>query len=240
MGEFQIKVMRDFPRSGMALQRQFLIAQGIQVPRSSPQKPLQQFFLSPMAQEASSPQDLPQDVTKMWTFESENGVKLQVQTDSMSLQSTLHKTYNKSSEEHKFRDSIEKALNALKAVAPVPLFLRVGLRYVDDCPVPALNNEAYSQYYNTMLALDRFNLADAEELTHMAVMRRGNRHIRICEALRVVDGKPVLTLDCDAYAINVESGNCLGVTDGLHDLVADEYEKTLKKPVFEHMRHPQS
>lgn len=222
MGEFQLKVMKDFPKSSMALTRQILIAQGVQIADGAP--------LQGNAQ--------PAEVGKVWNFESENGVELHVTSDSMDLSSTLHKTYNNPNHPNRFRDSIKMALDALIAVAPVPVFSRVGLRYIDDCPIPALDNNAYRQYYNTTLALGRFNLADAEEMTHVAVVRRGHRSIRIREALRVLGDRPQLALDFDGYSLNVESGRCLTITDELHDLVIDEYEKTIRDPVVQIMRQP--
>ena len=220
MGEFQLKVMKEFPKSSMALTRQILIAQGVQIADGAP--------LQGNA--------LPAEVGKVWNFESENGVELHVTSDSMDLSSTLHKTYNNPNHPNRFRDSIKMALDALNAVAPVPVFSRVGLRYIDDCPIPSLDNNAYRQYYNTTLALGRFSLTDAEEMTHVALVRRGNRNIRIREALRVLGDKPQLTLDFDAYTVNVEPANCLAMTDDLHNLVIDEYEQTLREPVFQIMR----
>jgi uncharacterized protein (TIGR04255 family) len=222
MGEFQLKVMKDFPKSSIALTRQFLIAQGVKLAEVG----------------GAQGEAQPPEVGKIWNFESETGVELHVMSESMDLSSTLHKTYNNPNQLHRFRDSIKMALDTLLAVAPVPIFSRVGLRYVDECPVPAIENAVYRQHYNSTLALDRFNLADVEELSHVALVRRGPRYVRIREVLRVPAGKPQLTLDFDAYSINVEPGTCLALTDELHDLVIAEYEKTLREPVFEIMRQP--
>lgn len=55
MGEFQLKVMKDFPKSSMALTRQILIAQGVQIPEAAPAQSNAQ----------------PSEVGKVWNFESE-------------------------------------------------------------------------------------------------------------------------------------------------------------------------
>jgi uncharacterized protein (TIGR04255 family) len=220
MGEFQLRVMKNFPKSSMALNRQFLIAQGVKI-----------------GEVGAAQGDIePPEVEKVWNFESETGVELHVKADSMDLSSTLHKTYNNQTEPNRFRDSIMLALDALIGVAPVPVFTRVGLRYIDDCPVPAFENAAYLEYYNSTLALDKFNLPDVEEMNHVVLLRRGPHSIRIRELLRAKKDKPKLTLDFDAYSGNVEPRSCLALTDNLHDLVVAEYARILREPVFQIMR----
>ena len=222
MGDFQLLVMKDFPKSSLALTRQFLIAEG-----SS---------LEGLGKGAGDP--APTEIGKIWNFASDTGVELHVKSDSMDLSSTLHKTYNNQDHPIRFRDSIKKAVDALLEVVKIPIFSRVGLRYVDDCPVPALDNAAYREHYNTTLALDRFKLPEAEEITHTALVHRGIRTIRVREHLRIKGGVPQLTLDFDAYSAAIDSGECLAVTDELHDLVSAEYEQSLRGPVFEIMRKP--
>jgi uncharacterized protein (TIGR04255 family) len=224
MGEFQIKVMKDFPKSGLALRRQFLIADGVR--------------LSDLGK--SQDEDHMAEIGKIWNFESETGIALNVKSDSLDLSSTLHKTYNNTSEPNRFRDSIKKAVDTLLEIAPVPIFSRVGLRYIDNCPVPAANNDAYQTHYNSTLALHRFKLEDAEDITHIAHVRRGTRFVRIKEAFSTTGGKLQLILDFDAYSINVSSADCMAVTDELHDVIIHEFELSLRPPVYEFMRKPQS
>lgn len=224
MGEFQVKVMKDFPKSSLALSRQILIAHGVKLPD-----------LAKLQEEGHTA-----DIGKIWNFESETGVELHVKSDSLDLSSTLHKTYSNPSEPHRFRDSIKKAVDALLEVTSIPILSRVGLRYIDDCPVPAVDNAVYRQHYNSTLALDRFSLPDAEEITHVARARRGKHFVRFVEQFRNPEGKPQLTLDFDAYSLNVESASCLAVTDELHALVIAEYEQSLRPPVFDFMRKPRT
>lgn len=222
MGDFQLKVMQDFPTSSLTINRQMLIAQGTSFDELG----------------KSNPDALPPEVEKIWNFASPTGVELHVKSDSMDLSSTVHKTYNNPASDIRFRDSIKKAVDALLGVVAIPMFSRVGLRYIDDCPVPALENVTYRDYYNTTLALDRFGLPDVGEITHSAVVRRGGHSVRVREDLRFKDGKPCLTLDFDAFSASVPSATCMDVTDALHDLVIAEYEKTLREPVLHIMRQP--
>jgi hypothetical protein len=44
-----------------------------------------------------------------------------------------------------------------------------------------------------------------------------------------------LTLDFDGFAADVSYAQCLSVTDKLHDIIAEEYKKSIKKPVYDYM-----
>lgn len=222
MGDFQMKVMKDFPKSGLTLSRQFVIAEADKIP------------------DAVKIQDESRglEVGKIWNFASETGVELHVKTNSLDLSSTLHKTYNNPGETHRFRDMIKNAVDAFLEVAPIPIISRIGLRYIDECPVPAQNNVAYRDFYNTCFPLDRFPLADAEDMSYSTCMRRGKHFVRFVEAFRATNGKPTLRLDFDSFALNIDAATYLDVTDDLHKLVVAEYEACLKPPVFDYMRKP--
>jgi len=224
MGEFQMKVMKDFPKSGLTLSRQFVIAEVDKIPD-----------VVKMQDESRG-----LEVGKIWNFASENGVELHVKTNSLDLSSTLHKTYNNPKETNRFRDMIKNAVDAFLEVAPIPIISRIGLRYIDNCPVPAQDNVAYREYYNTCLPLDRFALADAEDMSYSVRVRRGKHFVRFVEAFQKADGKPQLMFDFDGYALNIDSATYLAVTDELHNLVVAEYEACLKPPVFEYMRKPRA
>ena len=48
-----------------------------------------------------------------------------------------------------------------------------------------------------------------------------------------------LTLDTDAYAENVQSSDYLAVTDRLHAAIVEEFEASIREPVYQHMRRAQ-
>ena len=68
------------------------------------------------------------------------------------------------------------------------------------------------------------------------VVKRGNYSLTYMESLQQRDGKHVVVLDFDAFATNIKSEECLATTDALHELVTDEYDRTIKNPVREYMR----
>ena len=45
-----------------------------------------------------------------------------------------------------------------------------------------------------------------------------------------------LILDFDGFAMSIKARDYLTVTDGLHSIISDEYERTIKEPVKQYMR----
>jgi len=220
IGDLQIKIMQEFPESALAFRRQIVFADvgpGVK--------------LDDIADKLSL-----EPTNKLWQFRSARGYELNVLNDSLDISSQFHKTYNNPSAENRFRDVIQFVLESFLEVTKIPLITRVGLRYIDECPVPANNNEAFLSYYATSFPLARFNLATAREMQFIAVVKTGERFLRYAEKYRLVDGQPNLTLDFDGFAESVPPDECLRVTDELHALILSEYERTIKEPVYQYMR----
>jgi hypothetical protein len=60
--------------------------------------------------------------------------------------------------------------------------------------------------------------------------------VRYVEALQPPDKGGKLTLDFDAFKLNVKTEDYLTVTDDLHEFISEEYEKTIKQPVIDYMK----
>ena len=56
------------------------------------------------------------------------------------------------------------------------------------------------------------------------------------ESLQQKENEYKLILDFDGFAENIDSNDYLKVADDLHIIISDEYEKTIKDPVYEYMR----
>ncbi len=220
IGDYQVKIMAAFPTSALLLRRGVLIANvgsGAQMEN--------------IAEDASN-----LAAVKIWNFKSEKGIELNVHTNALDISSTLHKTYSNPKEDNRFRDTIEHAVGEFLKVTQIPKLTRIGLRYVDECPVPAKETKAYQNYYNTTLPLKRFPVEDALNMTFEARVKKGDRGLRFVESFEDVDGKLKLTLDFDGYAEGVPASEYLTVADELHKLISDEYEASIKEPVRESMR----
>jgi len=220
IGDYQLRIMEKFPNSKLIFSRNILIAQ-----------------MGPEAKIEEPPEGLDSAATmKIWNFISEEGVELNVHNDSLDITSTLHKTYNNPTEKNRFRDSIKFTLDNFFKVTSIPKLKRIGLRYIDDCPVPAKESESFKEYYNSTFELDRFPIESAVEMSFTARVKRNDYFLRFKEALKDTDGNLKFVLDFDSYAIDVQSKDYLTVTDNLHQIITDEYETIIKEPVYDYMR----
>src|SRR5579872_4447434 len=220
IGDVQLKIMKEFPNSSMALKRQVMIT------NINPGQTLDKALA-----------EIPGEGTqKIWQFRSDKGVELNILPDSLDLSSTSHKTYSKPNSPTRFRDVIKMVLDAFFSVTKVPLIKRVGLRYVDECPFPAKNNLEFQKYFNSSFPLSRFKLEDCREMMFVTTVKRGEHFVRYVESLGKSGDKDILIMDFDGFAENINADRCLEVADLLHESISNEFEATIKQPVIDMMR----
>ena len=151
----------------------------------------------------------------------------------------FHKTYKLNGAD-KFRDVIAFSLKNFFEVMAIPLVNRIGLRYIDECPLPTKDNETFGSYYNSAFPIERFNIANAHDMFFRTGVKRGNLNLIYMESLQKREDEYKLILDFDGFAENVKSEDCLRVTDELHNMILEEYERTIKEPVYEYMKQESS
>jgi uncharacterized protein (TIGR04255 family) len=219
IGDFQLKIMEKFPESSQVFRRQILFAD-----------------LGPKTKLVES-EDLRENETeKIWQFRSKDGVELSVLNNSIDISSTLHKTYNNEGAKIKFRDTIKFIFDSFFEVVSVPIITRLGLRYIDECPIPKKTNQAFAEYYNTTLDIERFHIENAESMEYKATIKYSDLCLNYREAFLKKGESYILILDFDGYKTDIKTEEYLAVSDRLHDLIASEFEKTIKEPVYEFMR----
>lgn len=221
IGELQLNIMKEFPESALLFRRQVVFAD-----------------MGPEAKIEDIPDDLKERAKRIWQFESPKGFKLNVLGDSLDIESKYHKTYNLGTED-RFRDIIEFAVGNFLQVTSLPIISRIGLRYIDECPLPSKDNATFMSYYNSVFPVKRFDIADAIQMSFRTVVKKGSHHITYAESLREIDGEYKLILDFDGFSENIPSEDYLKVTDELHKAISEEYAETIKEPVYEHMRQEQ-
>jgi uncharacterized protein (TIGR04255 family) len=221
IGEFQLQIMDRFPKSEEVFQRQVLIAD-----------------LGPEGKLNLPPEELHGPaVSKIWKFTSETGLEVDARTDHLGIKSTRHRTYNNPGASERFRDLIELVVEKFLMVTCLPMVTRVGLRYINDCPVPpALTNSEFQRFYDTALALHRFDLSCAREMGFRTIVSKGTHCLTYRETLAKRGETFRLTLDLDAFSTEVTPGSCLAVTDELHNTIVAEFEHSIKGPVYDYMR----
>ncbi len=220
IGNYQTLIMEKFPMSELLLSRRFYLGP---VPDSGQLK------------EVSEEKNVG-EIKRIWKFTTESGVILNVQVDSLDISSTVHKTYKNPKGKERFRDIIEFVLDHFFHVTQIPKVKRIGLRYIDECPVASKSDANFRKYYNTTLPIDRFSLKDALEIALTARSRRGKYFLTFRERLIEESGETSLILDFDGYAENIKKDEVLAVTDSLHDLISKEFEDSIKEPVYRYMR----
>ena len=221
IGEFQIRIMDEFPESALSLRQQLVITEYNQAPEQGEIK-------KPVSNESSG--------TKIWHFKTDKNYELNITTNSLDITSGAHKTYNNKKSDIRFRDIIEYAVGNFISVMAIPIITRIGLRYIDECPMPELNNEAHKSLYNTAFPLDRFDLSDATEMDFKALVSRNGYSLRYIESLQWQDNKPFLVLDFDSFAKKITTDTYLDVTDRLHEVISEEYEATITERLKNYMR----
>ncbi|MEK9137489.1 MAG: TIGR04255 family protein [Bacteroidota bacterium] len=220
IGDVQVKVMSQFPESALLFRRQIVVAD-----------------LGPGAKTEDIESQVDKGfATKIWRFRSPKGIELDVSTDSLVLRSVHHKTYNLEGAD-KFRDIMKFAVDSFIDVTAVPVLSRIGLRYIDECPIPSKDNRTFRSYYNSTFPLDRFDLSSATEMGFQAAVRVGDHYLRYVESLKQIEpDKYVLILDFDGFATKIAPKDYLTVADALHATIAHAYETTIREPVLEYMR----
>lgn len=221
IGDYQLKIMTQFPESELKTRRNVLMASfpsGVE---------LKDLKLEPESFE----------VQKIWSFTSQTGVSLSVQSASLDISSTSHKTYRNQAANERFRDLIEFSVGAFLEVTAIPIISRVGLRYIDECPLPAKDNTTYQSYYNSTFPLQRYDVSGAEMMDFRTRIRRGEHFLQFREYLEQNKGEaPKLILDFDGFASNVKPDDYLSVTDALYEMISSEWQGIIKEPVYRYMR----
>jgi uncharacterized protein (TIGR04255 family) len=220
IGEYQVKVMKLFPNSSLLFRKQFMFTD------VGPSVELKDVLADKE----------PLQGAKVWQFRSENDTSLNITNESLDISSTHHKTYMLEKGGDKFRDIIKLVVASFLEVTKIPVISRVGLRYIDECPVPSKENEAFRAYYNSAFPLERFDLKEVSEMDVKAVAKKGPYDLRYIESLRKVEEGYKLIMDFDGYSGKIDAKEYLTTTDKLHKIISDEFERSIKKPLIQFMR----
>jgi len=220
IGDIQEQIMREFPESRLLLKNRIWITdtgpeQKIEIPSDE------------MEKNASR---------KIWQFESRNKTILSIALNSLDISSEFYKTYKLGDDESKkFRHAIEYAVGNFLQIIKLPTINRIGLRYIDQCPLPHKDNETLTSWYNSKFPLNKFNIADATSMTFRTIVKRGGYNLGYVESLQQINGENKLVLDFDGFAMDIDASDYLAVTDDLHDMISKEYAATIREPVFDYM-----
>ena len=216
MGDFQTRIFERFPQAALLYRRHFMVAD-----------------LAPGANAEEFKRE--EQAGKIFQFTSATKYVLSVQSNSLDITSGYHKSYDLD-DTKSFRHEIEFVLNHFLELFPLPSINRIGLRYIDRCPLSALNNDALSNNYNSALPVGRFPVQDCDEMMINVVLKKGDLRLRYQESIRSDQEGLALILDFDAFALDTPANQYLEIADALHMLIYDEYEGTIREPIRKRMR----
>ena len=209
IGNIQEKIMKEFPKSELFSRQRLLLAD------VGPE------FKIPKEAENAAP-------SKLWKFESKNKTILNITTSSLDMSSEYHKTYKLGEDNSKkFRYVIENVVGTFIDIASLPIINRIGLRYIDHCPLPKKDNATLDAYYKSKFPLDKFEIADAEVMAFQTMMKKGKYNLGYMESLQEIKGENKVILDFDGSATDIDASDYLKVTDELHDIISEAYEEQL-------------
>jgi len=220
IGDFQDKIIKDFPNSAKILQREIVFADtGLSGKFEDVQQKIG-----------------PSSVSKIWQFESKDGIQVKVQTNALNISSTKHKTYNNATSETKFRDVINFVTSNFLGTIKFPIVNRIGLRYIDECPLPSRDNATIKKLYNLTFPIERFPINDVEFIHFKINTLRSGHKLNYNEVLGKQNEEYKLILDFDGYENEIPSTDFLRIADELHSIISKEYFKVIKEPIKEYMR----
>jgi len=220
IGEFQVQVMKDFPQSDLVHRRNLMIIAGNAE--------------NPQVQELAKQQSA-DTIERIWQFKAESGARLEISTRNLVLMSEKHTSYYEG--EKSFRSMVEKAVTEFFNLTQLPIVQRVGLRYVNECPLFDKTTETFMQCYNSILPVEKFRLENLSRADCIAVAKSGDMQIQHAESLRLATPTgDILVLDLDASTENIASDKVITTTDHLHGMIADEFQNVIKKPILDFMR----
>jgi uncharacterized protein (TIGR04255 family) len=180
---------------------------------------------------------VPNIVSKIWEFKSKDGIEVKVQTNQVNIISQKHKTYNNKTSETKFRDVIDFVISNFLNTINLPIINRIGLRYIDECPLPSKNNATLKKLYNLTFPIDRFPINDIDLIYFNINTIRKKHKLIYQEAFgKNNKGEEKLTLDFDGFENEISSADYLKITDELHDVIKEEYFGVIKEPIKKYMR----
>jgi uncharacterized protein (TIGR04255 family) len=218
IGEFQESIIKEFPESEIVLERQMMLT-----------------TTGPEGRFEKIPEPEPSVTKKSWLFKSEKGYELKIATNVLWIVSRHHKTYN-NPDGDRFRDIISLATNSLFQIVKIPIIRRIGLRYIDECPLPSKDNETLTKLYDSTFPSNRFPVNDIQNSYFQITTKRKNHNLTFREAIVKQDEKYKLMLDFDGFETEVPSVDLLKVTDELHSIIDEEYFSIVKEPLKEYMR----
>jgi len=216
ISEFQLKIMDDFPLSDQLFEQPFQIS-----PSGTPAPPL-----TPLG-----------NVTLVWQFQNPTQkTKIIVKSNRLNIISTEYKSYNHP-DHPKFRELIKNIVLKFLALVSIKKFERIGLRYIDICPLEQKTNEYFEKYYHPNFDINQFKVEDIIENLSLVRIKREPHNLLFKSGIRTDDkGNYIYFMDFDGYSFNTLNEKFLEVTDNLQQIIYKVYFDNITEEFKNYMR----
>jgi uncharacterized protein (TIGR04255 family) len=171
-----------------------------------------------------------------WTFKTtDSKTKIIVRQNSLIISSTEFKSYD-SYPANKFRDIISQTISKFRKHVPIKNFNRIGLRYIDKCPLDELTNEHFCKFYKPIIDINRYHIEDLIDNLSQIRIRKPPHYLLLQTGIKEINGKYQYFMDFDGYAQNIDPNNVMEVSDALRAIVHDEFYLNITEDFKDYMR----
>jgi len=182
IGDYQLVILDEFPESSQQVQTMVTLdANGVA-----------------LKDEANKP-------VLNWVFENvDSKTKITVKQNSLSIISTEFKSYD-SGPENKFKDVVSQVVSKFRKHIPIKNFTRLGLRYIDRCPLDELTNEYFGKFYMPVIDINKYRLEDLIDTLIQIRMKKPPHYLHFQSGIKLFGEKYKYFMDFDGYAQNVDA-----------------------------------
>lgn len=215
IGDFQLEIMDEFPKSSQIIEQSVVIGED----------------------KASAVGENIEKPIPIWQFENETGKnKITIRSNRLNITSQEYKSYNNPKVDNRFRDLLTEIVPTFLKIVPIKNFSRIGIRYIDHCPLEELSNEYFKSFYIPVIDIDTYKIEDIIENYVSIRTKRDNYYLLFQCGIRQFEEKYKYYLDYDGYANNIEADNFIGVTDELQKMIKKEYYSNITEEFKQYMR----
>lgn len=220
IGDIQMKLMEKFPKSSILTSKQVVFAN----------------IRSDMDKLDLDDLEKNDELQKIWQFKDEHDTTVNIQSNSLDISTTFHKTYNNEGSDYKFRELIKLVVDNFLKIIKIPKITRIGLRYIDNCPIDVKSNERLKQLYNSTFPYNRFSLKDCQDTSFKTTIKKGDAFLRYLETIKKIEDKETMIFDFDGFYLNITASDYLSKLDKLHEIVSNEFEASIKDVFINYLR----